>query len=84
MELNDLLLKEGVDPREVIVLRHKPTSLQLSRLLPWFAEERPRLFNAYQQTQVPAGEKVMLKLAGSGHVASFIGQSPGKATFAGL
>lgn len=84
VELNDLLLKEGVDPREVIVLRHKPTSLQLSRLLPWFAEEQPGLFNAYQQTQVPAVEKVMLKLAGSGHVASFIGQSPGKATFAGL
>lgn len=84
MELNDLLLKEGIDPREVIILRHRPTSLQLNKVLPWLAEEQPALFNAYQQTQGPAVEKVMLKLAGTGHVASFIGQSPGKATFVGL
>jgi hypothetical protein len=84
MNLNDLLRKEGVDAERVLVLRHRPHEPELNKVLPWLAEERPDVFNAYQQTQGKKLEDVMKRMAGSGYVASFIGHQPGNAVFIGL
>ena len=84
MELNDLFALKGIDPRNVIALRHRPTAQLLQAALPVWAEEKPNLFNLHQQTQGPALQKAMSGLVGNGFVASFIGQNPGKATFVGL
>ena len=70
MLLNDLLVDKGFDPTQVIVFRHQPQEPQLRKVLPWLAADKPDLFNAYQQTQVPRVEKAMLKAR---YVASFIG-----------
>jgi hypothetical protein len=84
MILNDLLEIKGIDPKTVIVLRHRPQEPRLKKVLPWLAAERPELFNAYQQTQTERLEKAMERLSGNGYVASFIGHEPGKALFVGL
>lgn len=84
MNLNDLLCKEGIDPKHVLVLRHRPVEPELRKVLPWLASEKPDFFNAYQQTQREKLEKVMNAMVGVGYVASFIGSQPGKALFVGL
>ncbi len=84
MHLNDLLRRNGIDPLHVLVFRHRPPEPDLAKRLPWLAAERPDVFNAYQQTQGAKLEKVMQAMIGIGHVASFIGQEPGRATFVGL
>jgi hypothetical protein len=71
MTLNDLLLTKGIDPQQVLVLRHRPSEPELNKVLPWLAAEKPEVFNAYQQTQGEKLEKVML---GAAYVASFIGR----------
>jgi len=84
MNLNDLLLCKDIDPRRVLVLRHRPHEPELNKVLPWLAAERPDLFNAYQQTQREKLQKAMNDMVGDGYVASFIGRQPGKALFVGL
>lgn len=84
MTFKDLLHKEDIDPRHVIVLRHRPHEPELNKVLPWLAAERPEVFNAYQQTQSPRLERAMEKMKGVGYVASFIGREPGSALFVGL
>lgn len=84
MNLNDLLKNKGIDPQQVLVLRHRPHEPELNKVLPWLAAEKPDVFNAYQQTQGEKLEKVMTSMIGSGYVASFIGHKPGKALFIGL
>jgi hypothetical protein len=84
MNLNDLLLGKGIDPRRVLALRHRPPEPQLNKVLPWLAAERPAMFNAYQQTQGEKLERVMRTMTDSGYIASFIGQEAGKALFVGL
>lgn len=84
MELNDLLIKQDLDPRDVLVFRHRPYELQFRKVLPWLAAERPDWYNAYQQTQGPRVERTMNSMVGSGLVASFIGHEPGKAMFVGV
>lgn len=84
MNLNDLLRLHDIDPRAVLVLRHRPHEAELNRVLPWLAADKPPMFNAYQQTQGPQLERVMQALVGSGLVASFIGHEPGRALFVGL
>jgi hypothetical protein len=81
MELNDLLRSKEMEPREVLVLRHRPTEPDLNEVLPLLAAEKPDLFNAYQQTQGETLEKAMLSAS---YVASFIGHEPGKALYIGL
>jgi hypothetical protein len=81
MNLNNLLLTKGIDPQQVLVLRHRPFETELNKVLPWLAAERPDVFNAYQQTQSEKLEKAML---GAAYVASFIGREAGKALFIGL
>ena len=84
MNLNDLLLGKDIDPKQVLVFRHRPREPELNKVLPWLAAERPDLFNAYQQTQRERLQKVMNTMVGAGYVASFIGRQPGKALFVGL
>ena len=84
MNLNDLLRIEDIDPRLVIVLRHKPPEPTIRKTLPWLAAERHDVFNTYQQTQTKRLEQAMEKLTGRGYIASFIAQETGSAVFAGL
>jgi hypothetical protein len=81
MNLNALLIGKNIDPREVLVMRHRPYEPELRRVLPWLAAEKPDVFNAYQQTQ---GKKVEKAMLAAKQVASFIGHEPGKALFIGL
>jgi hypothetical protein len=84
MNLNDLLQSKNIDPRQVMVLRHRPKEPKLNKWLPWLAAEKPDVFNAYQQTQGEKLQKTMQGLRGTGYVASFIGRESGKALFIGL
>jgi hypothetical protein len=84
MNLNDLLLGKGINPQQVLVLRHRPNEPELNKVLPWLAAEKPDIFNAYQQTQGERVERAMQAMSGTGYVASFIGREPGKALFIGL
>lgn len=83
MNLNDLLRSKGIDPQNVLVLRHSPKEGKLKKALQRLAAHTPELFNAYQQTQT---EQVERKMKGdrARYVAGFIGHEPGKAMFVGL
>ena len=81
MDLNDLLTKKGMDPKGVLVLRHRPHEREFRNVLPWLAAERPDTFNAYQATQRIKVENAIQR---ADHVASFIGHEAGKALFIGL
>ena len=81
MNLNDLLRAKSIDPKQVLVLRHRPTEPELNKVLPWLATKKPEVFNAYQQTQTQKLEKAM---QGVQCVASFVGYGSGKALFIGL
>src|SRR5262245_55494332 len=80
-ELNDLLAKDGIDPKTVLVLRHCPTEREFRKVLPWLAAERSDTYNAYQQAQNPTVENAMQRAA---YVASLIGHEAGRALFIGL
>ncbi len=81
IELNDLLEKEGLDPKMGIVMRHRPTEPELRKALPWFAAEEPDLYNAYQCQHHETVERALGRAA---YLASFIGHEPGKALFVGV
>ncbi|CAO3405476.1 GIY-YIG nuclease family protein [Azospirillum palustre] len=81
MFLNDLLTAGGVDSKQTLVLRHRPTEPTLARVLPWLAAERTDLFDSYQSCQGERLEAAMSKLP---YVASFIAHGPGRALFVGL
>lgn len=55
MNFAALLTENNIDPRDVLVLRHRPFEPELRKVLPWLAAEKPDVYNAYQQTQ---GEKL--------------------------
>lgn len=84
MNLNDLLHKQGIDPAQVIVMRHSPKEKELRKVMPWLVHENPEVFNAYQQSQSGLVEKALNQLSGTGYLASFIGMKPRTAVFAGL
>ncbi len=84
MHLNDLLVRQGIDPKCVLVFRHRPKEPLLNKVLPWLAADSPDVFNAYQQTQGEKVERVMQAMVGTGYVASFIRREAGTALFAGL
>jgi len=85
MNLNDLLLREDIDPEQVLVLRHAPSKEhRFRKVLPWLAVERPDLYNAYQQAQVRPVAQNMATISGTGFIASFIGHEARKALFVGL
>ena len=84
MNLNDLLVRQDLDPATILVLRHSPPERELRRVLPWLAAERHDVFNAFQQTQQPRLQQAMARLNGHGHLLSLIGNEPGQAKFVGL
>ena len=61
MELKDILIKHDIDPKVVLVLRHRPREPRLREVLPRLAAEKPQIYNAYQQTQTPNVEKAMTR-----------------------
>ena len=81
MDLNSLLSKCDIDPKTVLVFRHRPSEPQLNKVLPWLVVEKPKVFNAYQQIQ---GEKVEKAMQSAKFVASFLGREAGKALYVGL
>ena len=81
LTLNDLLRQAGVDPSGVVAFRHRPPEAALARALPALAAEQPQVFEAYQAIQAPPAAAMLRRAS---HLASFIGQEPGRATFAGL
>jgi GIY-YIG catalytic domain len=81
MDLNDLLRGSDIDPREVLVLRHRPTEPKFRKVFPWLAVQEAGTFNAYQQTQDVKVENAMQKAK---YVASFIGHEPARGLFIGL
>lgn len=81
LDFNTLLERAGVEPAEVLIIRHVPIEKSLKRVLPWLVVERPDLWLTYQRIQWRTLEKAMKR---GRYVASFIGQESGAATFAGL
>ncbi|HBK45378.1 MAG TPA: hypothetical protein DDZ67_02865 [Xanthomonadaceae bacterium] len=81
LDFNALLQAEGIDPRNVVVLRHRPYEPALRRLFPWLIAERRELFDAYQRTH---GRPVESSVERAAYVASFFGHEAGKALFVGL
>lgn len=81
LELNDLLAKAGLDPARTLVMRHRPTEPVLRRTLPWLAQDRPDVYNAYQSQH---GERVEVALRRATHLASFIGNQARTALFVGV
>lgn len=82
LELNDLLEKAGIEPKDVLIMRHRPTEPGLRRVLPWYAAEKPALFNAYQRAQ--ASKRAEAAMMRCRYLAAFIGIEPGYAQFAGF
>lgn len=78
LELNDLIHKAGIDPAEVLVMRHRPQEPELRRVFAWIATERPELFKAYQASQFPRAEKALAKAR---YIVSLIGFKPTRALF---
>ena len=76
-----LLEDAGVDLATCAVFRHTSPSRALNALLPSFVVERPELFASYQSVQAPGSARM---LQTSKHLAAFIGQDVGRATYAGL
>jgi hypothetical protein len=64
-----------------LVVRHVPVEKPLRNVMPWLVVERPDLFLAYQRIQWQTLEKAMIR---GKYVASFVGQEPVTATFAGI
>lgn len=79
---NDLLAKAEIDPKSVLILRHRPTDKGLRRAFPWFASDKPEVFNAYQQTQPEI--RIGRAYQRASYLASFIGEIPRKAHFVGI
>jgi hypothetical protein len=81
MQFNQLPAEKQIDPSRALVLRHRPIERNLRKIFPWLAEERPSIYNAYQQAQNQHVEKAMAR---ANYVASFIGHEAKKALFIGL
>lgn len=81
LDFNALLEMADIDPTGTLIVRHAPVERSLKRVLPWLVVERPDLWRAYQCIQWESLEKAMTK---GRYIASFVGQEPVTATFAGL
>ncbi len=82
MYFNDLLEKAGIEPKDVLIMRHAPKSPRtLREALPKLAVEQPNVFNAYQQSQKEREEKMLTRAK---YLASFVAPKSDKAEFVGL
>lgn len=84
MLVNELLEREGIDPNNVLVLRHRPYEADFNRVFPRLVAERPDLFNAFQSSHGEKLEGAMLRLVGRGYLASFIAHGPARALYVGI
>lgn len=81
LDFKALLHAVEIDPADTLIVRHVPIEKALKRVLPCIVVERPDLWLTYQRTQWRTLEKAMTR---GRFLASFIGQDPAQATFAGL
>lgn len=81
MELNDLLSKSGIEPSQVLVVRHAPPEAKLRKALPHLAQEQPDIFNAYQQVQ---NKRMAGALRACRYLASFIARPTSRAILVGV
>lgn len=81
LTLNQVIQLSGIEPRDVLVFRHRPKEPSLNRLFPWLAAERPDLFDCYQSCH---GANTESALARARYLASFIRHKPGQALFVGF
>jgi hypothetical protein len=81
IDLALLLEAEGLDPEQILVLRHCPSEPGLNKVIGWLAEEEPDTFNMYQRSHGPRTEAAVSR---AGYLASFIGHEAGRAVFVGL
>lgn len=81
LDFNSLLEAESIDPKAVVVLRHRPYESELRKVFPWLIAERRELFDGYQKAHGPAVEQSIKR---ADYVASFFGHTAGKAIFVGL
>ncbi len=83
MHFNELLEMVGINPTDTptLVLRHQPREKELRRVFAWIAQEKPELFNAYQNLQ---GDRVSKSMRKARYIASFIAMRADNAFFVGL
>jgi hypothetical protein len=81
LDLALVLDAEGVEPKNTLVLRHRPSEPGLRRAFAWIAGHRADLFDAYQATHGPRTEAALKQAK---YVASFIGHRPGAALLVGI
>lgn len=83
LNLNDLLKGKNIAPENVLVLRHCfSKEPEFSKIVPWLAAEKPKLFNAIQRHQ--SSKMVEKALSRAKYVVALIGLESGKAVFVGL
>ena len=78
---NALLAQSGIDPKSVLVMRHRPWESSLNLIFDTIAAEHPDLFNCYQSTHGPKTEAALKRAK---FLASFIRHQAGTALFIGL
>jgi hypothetical protein len=81
LTFSTLLREAGIDPAEVLLIRHTSKDPKFSQILPWLVVERPDLFLAWERIQWQPAEKAMTRAR---YAAALIGQESGTATLAGL
>lgn len=81
MDLNNLIMLKGIDPKNVLVFRHRPQEPSLRRVFNWLIVERPSVFNAYQQAHAPKTESALKQAE---YVVSFVGNEAKKAVFVAI
>ena len=81
LTLNQLLEIDGIDPKSVLVFRHRPWEPKLNQVFDWIVAERPELFECYQTTH---GQRTESALERASYVASFVRYRPKQALFVGL
>lgn len=81
MNFSDLLAKHSINPKYVVVLRHRPTEVKLRHQLRRIALEDEATFIAYQSSHRINTERA---LQTAKFIASFLADGPGQAIFVGL
>ncbi|MBX9643463.1 MAG: GIY-YIG nuclease family protein [Novosphingobium sp.] len=81
LTLNQLLRFSGIDPKEVLVFRHRPWEPALNKVFDSLVSQRRDLFDCYQSAHAPNTEAALCRAK---YVASFVRFRPKLALFVGL
>lgn len=81
MEFNDLLVKAGIDPASVLIMRHRPSDQLLRKALRRLALEDEPSFIDYQSSHGPRTEAALKRVS---FIASFVADGSNRALFVGL